>query len=176
MTETNRGDGPPPFDDPFEEQDVEKRLYAAILQTREPTAASTLAETADCDPKTARKYLQWFSELGIVTRHEGRPTTYERNDAYFEWRRVNRLAAERSLEDLRREVTELTEKIQRYEQEYGASSPGKVDAVSTADERPDSTIDAVYADLADWETAYRERRLYERARQQRAGSTEQASG
>lgn len=89
---------------------------------------------------------------------------------------MNRLAAQRSLEELRRKVTDLTEKIQRYEDEYRASSPGEVDAVSIAGERSEASIDAVYADLADWETAHRERGLFERARQQRAGSTEQVSG
>lgn len=176
MSDGNQDDDPPAFEDPFEEADVEKRLYGAILQTRDPTAAGALAERADCDPKTARKYLRWFSELGIVTRHDGHPTTYERNDAYFEWRRVNRLAGEHSLDDLRRSVSELSEKIQAYEDEYGAETPGEIDAVSTADDRSEANIDDVYADLADWETARRERRLYERARQQRAGSTEQASG
>jgi hypothetical protein len=41
-----------------------------------------IADRADCDPKTARKYLGWFANLGIVTRHDGHPATYERDDAF----------------------------------------------------------------------------------------------
>jgi predicted transcriptional regulator len=93
MPDTASTDGPPSFEDPFSEDDVEQRIYGTILQTREPTTASAIAERAECDPKTARKYLSWFGELGIVIRHDGHPATYERNNAYFEWRRINQLVA-----------------------------------------------------------------------------------
>jgi len=53
---------PPLQKDAFRGDDVEQRIYGTILQTREPTTASAIADVADCDPKTARKYLGWFSE------------------------------------------------------------------------------------------------------------------
>ncbi|WP_135854713.1 DUF7342 family protein [Halorussus salinus] len=175
MTRSDSSDGPPPFESAFSSDDAEQQIYATILQTREPTAASSVAETVGCDPKTARKYLGWFAELGIVTRHEGHPATYERNDSYFEWRRINDLAAKHSVEELQRRVRELSEEIDAYESEYEASTPDEVDALRAADETADASIDDVYADLGEWATARRERRQYERARQQRAGSTEQVS-
>jgi predicted transcriptional regulator len=177
MSDSEREDGPPPFEDPFEETDVEQRIYATVLQTREPTAASAIAERVDCDPKTARKYLRWFTQLGIVTQHEGRPTTYERNDSYFEWRRVDDLAAENSSEALQERVRELTERINEYEQRYDADTPAAVDAVAAAESDEHGTIDDVYGDLGDWATARDERQLYERARQQHTGmgDREQAS-
>ncbi|QKY18904.1 sugar-specific transcriptional regulator TrmB [Halolamina sp. CBA1230] len=167
MAGTDGADGPPPFDEPFTGDDVEQRVYGTILQTREPTAASAIADAADCDPKTARKYLEWFDDLGIVTRHDGRPVTYERNDSYFEWRRINQLAAEYTVEELQARVRELTTRIDEYEATYDARSPAAVDAVAAAEERP---IDDVYEDLADWATAREERERYERARQQHAGA------
>lgn len=176
MSESPQTDGPPPFESAFDDGDVERRIYATVLQTREPTAASATAEAADCDPKTARKYLDWFAELGIVIEHEGHPTTYERNDSYFEWRRINRLSASHSTDELAQRVDELTQRVRAYEREYGASSPGDVDAIDAAEMRPDSTIDEVYADLGDWETALAKRRRFERARQQHSGNPEEASG
>ncbi|MDB2265605.1 sugar-specific transcriptional regulator TrmB [Halorubrum ezzemoulense] len=177
MAETDAGDGPPPFEDVFASDDVEQRIYSIILQTREPTPISAIADSADCDPKTARKYLGWFDDLGIVTRHDGHPATYERNDAYFEWRRINKLAADHSVEELQDRVRELTTRITEYEATYDAASPAAVDAVAAAEGIDEWTIDAVYSDLADWATARQERDRYERARQQRAGSErEQASG
>lgn len=175
MSGTDAPDGPPSFEEPFGGDDVEQRVYGTVLQTRDPTTASAIAERADCDPKTARKYLGWFADLGIVVRHDGRPVTYERNDAYFEWRRVDHLAAANSVEELQERVRELTARISAYEETYDAASPAAVDAVTAAgDERP---IDDVYRDLADWATAREERERYERARQQRAGRTrERASG
>ncbi|MDZ5813348.1 sugar-specific transcriptional regulator TrmB [Halorubrum sp. AD140] len=177
MSEADATDGPPPFEDAFSSDDVEQRIYGTILQTREPATASAIADSADCDPKTARKYLGWFDDLGIVTRHDGHPATYERRDAYFEWRRINQLAADHSVEDLQDRVRELTTRITEYEATYDAASPAAVDAVDAAEASDEQTIDDVYSDLADWATAREERDRYERARQQRTGGEhEQASG
>ena len=177
MSDIASTDGPPAFDDPFSGDDVEQRIYGTILQIRDPTTASAIAEQVECDPKTARKYLRWFADLGIVTRHNGHPTTYERNDAYFQWRRINQLAADHSVEELQAHVRELTTRISDYEDAYDAATPAAVDAVAMAEASDERTIDAVYSDLADWATAREARERYERARQQRASADgEQASG
>ncbi|SNZ15433.1 hypothetical protein SAMN06269185_2485 [Natronoarchaeum philippinense] len=177
MDATDASDGPPPFEDAFRGDDVEQRIYGTVLQTREPTTAGAIADQVDCDPKTARKYLGWFSDLGIVTRYDGTPVTYERNDAYFQWRRINQLAAEHTLDTLRQRVRNLTDRITAYEETYDAERPGAVDAVAAAEASDERTIDAVYGDLADWATVREERERYERARQQRADTeTEPVSG
>lgn len=170
MANSEREGGPPSFENAFRGDDVEQQIYGTILQTREPTTASAIADQVGCDPKTARKYLGWFTDLGIVTRHDGRPATYERNDAYFEWRRIDRLAAEHSLEELQTRVRELTARIAEYEETYDAATPADVDTIAVAEATDGRSIDEVHGDLADWTTARRDRERYERARQQRAGS------
>lgn len=162
MSETDRPARPPPFDDPMDAADVEQRIYGVLLGTRQPTAASAIADAADCDPKTARKYLSWFASLGICTAYDGRPRTYERNDAYFEWRRIDELASTHSLADLQERVATLTEDLEAYRDRYGAATPGDVDVLAFDDEK----VETVYEDLGDWATIERERRLTERARQQ----------
>lgn len=177
MDESSGTDGRPPFERPFEDGDVEQRVFGTVLQLREPTAATTVAERSECDPKTARKYLSWFVDLGIVTEHPGRPATFERNDQYFEWRRVNALATNNSLDELRRRVRDATDRIDAYEERYDASIPDAVDAVAVAERHDELGIDDVYADLADWTTRRRERDRLERARRERASADrEQASG
>jgi predicted transcriptional regulator len=177
MSNTASSDGPPPFEDAFGGDDVEQRIYGSVLQTRDPATASAIAEQVDCDPKTARKYLDWFADLGIVTRHDGRPATYERNDAYFEWRRINTLAAEHTIDELQERVHDLTARIADYEEAYDAGTPAAVDAVALSEASDERTVDDVYSDLGDWATARQERERYERARQQRASADgEQASG
>ena len=176
MSDPDPSDGPPPFEDAFG-GDVERRIYGTVLQTRTPTAASVVADSVDCDPKTARKYLEWFAELGVATRHDGHPVTYERNDAYFEWRRIDQLAANHTVEELQKRVRELSARITEYEERYDAGSPAAVDAVAVAETSDERTIDDVYGDLADWATAREERERSERARQQRmGGKRERASG
>lgn len=176
MADSSPRDGVPPFEEPFTSGDIEHRIYGTLLQTREPTDANAVADDVGCDPKTARKYLDWFAELGIAHRFESHPATFVRNDSYFEWRRINRLSVAHSMEELQKRITELSETIHDYEQAYGTSTPGGVDAIEVAERSSETNIDDVYGDLGDWETALRERRRCERARQQRSTQTEQASG
>lgn len=150
------------FDNPFTEpRSAEDRVFETLLQTREPTAAPAIADRADCDAKTARKYLEWFARLEIATRHGGEPVTYERNERYFEWRRVNDLATSHSRAELAEELGELSERIRSYRERYGVEHPGDVDAL---DPPRDVDSETAFADLADWESLVAERSLLERAR------------
>ena len=167
MADEARHDGPPPFDRPFEGEDTKQRVYGAVLHAREPMTAAEIAERAECSDESARTHLSFYADLGIVVRHEGRPVRYERNDDYFEWRRVNELARDNSLDDLQTRVSELTDKIERHRDEYGADSPADVNVLEFNAEE----VDDVYVDLGDWATAIEERRLHERARQKISGST-----
>jgi len=166
MADDSRPDGPPSFERPFEGEDTKQRVYGAVLHAREPMTAAEIADRADCSTESARTHLSFYAELGIVIRHEGRPVRYERNDDYFEWRRVNRLAQDHTVEELQRQVAALTDSIDAYRQEYDAESPAAVDVLEY-DAEP---VDDVYAELGEWATAIEERRLHERARQKVASS------
>ena len=171
MDDARRG-GPPPFDRPFEGEDTKQRVFGSILHIREPTTVPEIAERADCSEESARTHLSFYADLGIVVRHEGRPVRYERNTDYFEWRRVNELARENTVDELRVRVSELTDRIESYRDEYDADSPAGVDVLDF----DAAQIDDVYVDLGDWATAIEERRLHERARKKAAGSTAQSHG
>ncbi|AQL43281.1 transcriptional regulator [Halorientalis sp. IM1011] len=167
MAEDTQREGPPPFERPFEGEDTKQRVYGAVLHAREPMTAAEIAERADCSEESARTHLSFYADLGIVIQHEGRPVRYERNDDYFEWRRVNELARDRTVEELQSRVSDLTDRIEAYCEKYDADTPAAVDALEYSPER----VDEVYTDLGDWATAIEERRLHERARQKAAGST-----
>lgn len=167
MTAQSRDDDPPPFEQPFANEDTKQRVYGAILQAREPTTVAEIAARADCSEESARTHLAFYADLGIVIRHEGRPVMYERNDEYFQWRRVNELARKNTVEELQTRVSELTDRIEEYRAEYDADSPAMVDVL----EFDASRVDNVYTDLSDWATALEERELHERARRKAASST-----
>ncbi|RQG95233.1 DUF7342 family protein [Natrarchaeobius chitinivorans] len=167
MTDNTRREGPPPFDRPFEGEDTKQRVYGTVLHAREPMTAAEIAEQADCSAESARTHLSFYADLGIVIRHEGRPVRYERNDDYFEWRRVNELARKNTVDELQARVSELTDRIEEYRDEYGVDSPAEVDVLEFDAER----IDDVYIELGDWATAIEERRHHERARRKAASST-----
>ena len=167
MPDNSGRDGPPPFDRPFEDEDTKQRVYGTVLHARDPKTAAEIADQADCSEDAARAHLSFYADLGIVIRHEGRPVRYERNDDYFEWRRVNELARKHSVDELQTRVSELTDQIETYRAEYDADSPADVDVLAfDADE-----IDDVYVDLSDWATAMEDRRLHERARREATNST-----
>jgi DNA-binding transcriptional regulator GbsR (MarR family) len=172
MSDDARRDGPPPFDRPFDGEDTKQRVYGAVLHAREPMTAAEIAERADCSEESARTHLSFYADLGIVIHHEGRPARYERNDDYFEWRRVNELANVHTVEELQARVSDLTDQIEAYREEYDADSPSDVDVLEYDAER----VDDVYADLGDWATAIEERRLHERARQKATSSTAPSHG
>lgn len=167
MADNAHRGGLPPFDRPFEGEDTKQRVYGAVLHAREPMTASEIATRADCSEESARTHLSFYADLGIVIHHDGRPARYERNDDYFEWRRMNELAHEHTVEELQARVSELTDQIQRYCNEYDADSPADVDVL----EYDAEAVDDVYADLGEWATAIEERRLHERARQEATGAT-----
>ena len=165
---SDSSESPPPFENPFETgHSAEERVYDTVLQTREPTTAKTVADAAECDPKTARKYLAWFAKLGVVTAHKGEPPTYERNDRYFEWRRVNELASTPAAE-LQSQVRSLTERIETYEARYDADHPAEVDALAPPG---DISTETAFADLTDWQTARSELERHEQARRLQAGDS-----
>lgn len=160
-------DGPPPFDRPFEDEDTKQRVYGAVLHARDPMTAAEIAERADCSEESARTHLAFYTDLGIVIHHDGRPARYERNDDYFEWRRMNELAQEHTVDELRARVSELTDKIEAYRDEFDADSPADVSVLKYDAEE----VDDIYAELGEWATAIEERRLHERARQKASSST-----
>jgi DNA-binding transcriptional regulator GbsR (MarR family) len=125
-----RRNGPPPFDKPPEGEDTKRRVYGAVLHAREPMTAAEIAEQADCSTESARTHLSFYADLGIIVRHGGRPVRYERNDDYFEWRRVNELARENTVEELQARVSELTDRVEAYRDDYGAESPAGVDVLA----------------------------------------------
>ena len=63
---------------------ADERMYRVALQLYEPTRVADVAERADCAPDTARRHLQRFVDLSVITRVTDDPATYQRNESYFE--------------------------------------------------------------------------------------------
>jgi hypothetical protein len=140
---------------------IRERLLDVIVGLRTPTKVSVIAERADCDAETARDYLKWFDEMGMVRRHDGRPVRYERNDAYFQWRRVNHIREEYSEQEIVDALTETLEKIEQYEMEFDTETPGDVSLVEASRDRP---TEAAWEALSEWETLERRAALLDAAR------------
>ncbi len=158
---------PPDFDtwdDPeelFQGQSTKERLMDVVIQLREPTKVSVVAEQADCDPETARHYLDWFTDLGLVHKHSGRPTRYERNDSYLRWRRVEKIRERYSEEEIVEELRDVMDGIREFQDQFGAAAPGEV---SLKEASRDSTIEESWDALSKWKTLERRAELLDEAR------------
>lgn len=164
-------DSPPRLAEEWREQhqgeSTRNRVYAVALQLYEPTRVKEVAKRADVSKETARDYLQWFAELGVLDQVSESPDTFERNEGYFEWRRIQRLQAQ-SEEELLNQLETLTRKEREFRERFGAEAPEDVDALNYADYED---LEAVWLDLQEWRTVRRRIRELEQARQRREDGT-----
>lgn len=138
-----------------------QRIYDVVLGTQSTLTAAAAADWAACSETGARKALEQLVEMGIVRRHDGRPATYRRNDAYLTWRRVERLADEHRPIELRERVAELIAEDNQFQQRFGVPDP---DVVTEADFPDDH--DALHDEweaLAEWRTIRRDLHVLRRA-------------
>jgi len=155
----------PVLEPAFGDSSTEERIYALVVQSDETWTVPEIAEELECATDTARKYLDWFAELGVFDRHDGgRPASYERNESYFEWRYVTRLAESHTLAELEDNVLDLRDRLETYRNRYDAERPEAVDLATDVQDL-DRDIEDVWDDLTAWASIEEELRLHERARQ-----------
>ena len=164
------GEETPPNLDELESPDsllkggpIRERLLDIVVGLRTPTRVSTIAERADCDTETARDYLEWFDEMGMVQRHDGRPVRYERKDAYFQWRRIDRIREEHSEQEIVNALGDALKQIEDYRTQFEAEHPDEVSLVDATQAQNLST-EAAWEALSEWETLEQRAALLDAAR------------
>ncbi|WP_435362078.1 DUF7342 family protein [Haloarchaeobius sp. DFWS5] len=145
---------------------VRDRVYDVAIQCYEPTRVAEVATRADCAKETAREYLRWMTNVGIVVKTGDNPETFERNESYFEWKRVFELQ-QRPREELVQELNELSEREQAFRARYDVAAPDEVDAVEHADY---TDLEAVWDDLDEWRAVRERMELIDRARREQSES------
>lgn len=151
-----------------EGESTRNRVYAVALQLYGPTRVKEVAERADVSKETARDYLKWFAELGILNQVAESPDTFERNEEYFEWRRIQRLQTQ-SEEELLDQLEQLTRKERAFRERFDTDSPDDVDALEHADY---DDVESVWMKLREWRTVRRRIRDLERARKGQTDGTQ----
>jgi len=152
------------FEDELAAAPADERVYRVALQLHEPARVSEIAERADCAPDTARRHCERLAEIGVLASVGDEPATYRRNEAYFEWRKRDRLA-ELSSEQRRERLAELTSRERAFRDQYGVDDPAAVAATDHADY---DELEAVWADLSEWRTVRRRIERLESVRQRTA--------
>jgi hypothetical protein len=142
---------------------IRERLLDVVVGLRTPTKVSTIAKHADCGTETARDYLEWFDEMGMVHRHNGRPVRYERNDSYFQWRRIDQIREEYSEQEIVDALDDTITQIEDYRAQFDVTHPNEVSLVDVTQEQNLST-EAAWEALSNWETLEQRAVLLDAAR------------
>lgn len=137
-------------------------FFDAVLALDTPATVEEVADLAGHGADAAREYLRWFERMGIVTRVTDSPATYERNQKYLQWRRVQRLREQYSTDELLDYLQEETERDHSYADEFDAESPGEVSISAYASDTGRSVED-VWETVSMWKTTRRRITLLERA-------------
>jgi len=137
-------------------------FFDAVLALDSPVTANDVAQLAGHGVDAAREYLDWFERMGIVTQVTESPATFERNQEYLNWRRVQKLRQEYATEELLDRLKTESEHVEMLKSEFGVESPDKISITRYASET-DQSIEEVWDRLSAWQTARRRVALLERA-------------
>lgn len=157
----------------LEARSTKERVYEVATTITEPTRIAAIAERADCSKGGARTNLEWLAELGVVELVSEDPAMYRRNEAYFEFLRVDRLVREHD----EGELEELNDGYDAREREladrFAVDSPADEDLHSTA---KFEELDDAYDRLSDWITVRRRLRYLRRARLRQQDEVSESEG
>jgi len=143
-------------------------FFDAVLALDSPATAKEVAELAGHGVDAAREYLDWFERMGIVTRVTDSPATYERNQEYLNWRRVQKLRRQYATDELLDLLKMESERAETLQSEFDVESPDEISITRYASETGQS-IEDVWERLSAWQTARRRVALLERALTTRSG-------
>lgn len=139
-------------------------FFDAVLGLDSPATASEVAELAGHGVDAAREYLDWFERMGIVTQVTDSPATYERNQAYLNWRRIQHLRNRYADDELLAFLDDAAERDESFAETFGVPSPDAV-AITTHAADAGRSVEAVWQDVSAWKTTRRRIALLERALQ-----------
>ncbi|WP_256289636.1 DUF7342 family protein [Halobellus inordinatus] len=143
-------------------------FFDAVLALDSPATAKEVAELAGHGVDAAREYLDWFERMGIVTQVTDSPATYERNQEYLNWRRVQKLRQQYATDELLDFLKMESERAETLQSEFEVESPDEISITRYASET-DQSIEDVWERLSAWQTARRRVALLERALTTRSG-------
>ena len=143
---------------------VKERIYETALTLRESTSVSAVADRARCAPESARRHLLWFADIGIVEPvGEGQPAQFQRNPAYFRWKRANEARRAHSSDELAAQLETLLERDREYQDQYDVTDPAQVSAFDSAEPGNHDSVEAIWTDINDWLTVREDQRVLEHA-------------
>lgn len=137
-------------------------FFDAVLGLDDSATASEVAELAGHGVDAAREYLEWFERMGVVTQVTDAPATYERNQEYLNWRRVQKLRNQYDDDELLGFLDDAVAREESFAAEFDVESPDAV-TISVRATETDSSVATVWREVSAWKTTRRRISLLERA-------------
>jgi hypothetical protein len=137
-------------------------VYDVITGVTDYAEASAIANRADCSTDGARDALTQLAEMGIVDHRGSCPVEYRRNESYFEWQRVERLADEHTHSKLRDRLDQLLEEDADLQGSFGVPSPDSVEIARIKNGDHAAVHDRLKS-LSRWRTVRHDIELLQRA-------------
>ncbi|ELZ97431.1 hypothetical protein C439_18953 [Haloferax mediterranei ATCC 33500] len=148
-------------------------FFDAVLGLDSPATVGDIADLAGHGVDAAREYLEWFERMGIVTQITESPATYERNQSYLNWRRVQTLRDDYTTAELLEFLKTETTRAEDLAEEFAVASPAAV-SLSKHAAATEQSIEDVWEAVSAWKTAQRRIKLLERAlASESGGATDQ---
>ena len=168
--DTDEGRDAPEFDDLLTPEELvsgdrtRDDFFDAVLGLGSPATAGEIADLAGHGVDAAREYLEWFERMGIVTQVTDSPATYERNQEYLNWRRVQQLRNQYDDDELLAFLEDAVERDESFAEKFDVGSPDAVAIVAHAADSARS-VETVWREVSAWKTTRRRISLLERALQ-----------
>ncbi|NGM69908.1 hypothetical protein G6M89_12955 [Natronolimnobius sp. AArcel1] len=137
-------------------------FFDTVLGLDSPATVSDIADRAGHGVDAAREYLEWFARMGIVAQVTDSPATYERNDGYLRWRRVQQLQSQYTVDELLSALETERAADEEFTTTFEVDSPSDISIAAYAS-ATDQPVADVWEELSSWQTTRRRIDLLERA-------------
>lgn len=137
MTDSSEGAriGPPGLDLPdswetsLEARSTNERVYEGATGVPEPSRVADIADRAGCSKGGAPTNLEWLAEPGVVQKVAEDPAMYRRNNAYFEFLRVDRLSRKHDAGETEQLIEAYDPRDQELAGQFAVDSLAEVDVL-----------------------------------------------
>ncbi len=133
-----------------------------VFSLYEPATISEIAERAGRGTDSAREYMDWFEQMGMVRKVSENPSQYQVNRSYLAWRRCEKLQAEYQPDELITLLTQANEEEKRFRDQFNCDDPRHVTITEYAD-ATETPIEEVWERVSEWKTVNRRVALLEQA-------------
>nr|WP_233255312.1 hypothetical protein [Haloplanus rallus] len=100
--------------------------------------------------------------MGIIDKRGTRPVEYRRNESYFQWKRVERLADEHTYAELRERLDQLLEEDADLQRSFDVPTPDSVE-VARIENGEHAAVHDRLESLSRWRTVRRDIELLQQA-------------